>query len=77
MPDNLSWLQKLEAAKESGFDFLEISIDESDYHLSRLEYTKQERLKILRATRDSGLYIDTMCLSGHRKFPLGSSNLET
>jgi L-ribulose-5-phosphate 3-epimerase len=77
IPDNLSWYQKLEAAKYAGFDFLEISIDESDFRLSRLEYTKQERFEILQASRETGMYIDTMCLSGHRKYTLGSSILET
>lgn len=73
MPDHLTWEQKLLAGKEAGFDFLEMSIDESDFRLSRLNFPKQERLRILEATRKIDMYIDTMCLSGHRRFPIGSS----
>ena len=29
MPSDLSWKEKLEAAKAAGFDFVEISIDET------------------------------------------------
>ena len=30
MPKELSWKEKLMAAKEAGYDFVEISIDETD-----------------------------------------------
>lgn len=76
MPDNLSWKQKLEAGKKAGFDALEISIDESDMRLARLDESKQQRFELLKTTRDTQMYIDTMCLSGHRKYPIGSSNSE-
>ena len=36
MPSSWSWIEKLTAAKTAGFDFLEISIDETDEKLSRL-----------------------------------------
>ena len=36
MPGTLSWREKLEAAREAGFDFVEISIDETDQKLARL-----------------------------------------
>ncbi|HOV69098.1 MAG TPA: L-ribulose-5-phosphate 3-epimerase [Clostridia bacterium] len=73
MPDTLSWREKLLLAKASGFDSLEISIDESDMRLARLDSPKKERYELLAISRDTGVYIDTMCLSGHRKYPLGSS----
>ena len=44
MPKSLNWRQMLECAKECGYDFVEISIDETDMRLSRLEWTKEERL---------------------------------
>ena len=37
MPKELSWKEKLGFAKEFGFDWLEISIDETDEKLSRLD----------------------------------------
>ena len=77
MPDSLSWEDKLQAGKVAGFDFLEMSIDESEFRLSRLDSSKEERFKILSATRACEMYLDTMCLSGHRKFSIGSGIKET
>lgn len=74
MPSNLTWLEKLSVAKETGFDYVEISIDESDEKLSRLDYTKEERLALKMAIHATGIPIYSMCLSGHRKYPLGSRN---
>ena len=30
MPNTLTWREKLQCAKENNFDFLEVSIDETD-----------------------------------------------
>ena len=43
MPSNLTLLQKLEAAKAAGFDYMEISIDETDDRQSRLRWTADAR----------------------------------
>lgn len=72
MPDNLSIQEKLRLSKETGFDYLEISIDETDEKLARLDYTKQELLKIKHAMEAESFHIKTMCLSAHRRYPLGS-----
>lgn len=72
LPDWLTWEEKLRAAKEAGFDGIEISIDETDARLSRLEWTKEQRIELLTLTREMGVYINSMCLSGHRKYPMGS-----
>lgn len=74
LPDNLTFLEKLQIAKESGYDFLEISIDESDFRLERLNWTKEERLELVEDMYRASLPIRSMCLSGHRKYPLGSKN---
>ena len=37
---------------------------------------KQERLELVRLMYETGMPIRTMCLSGHRKYPLGSSQPE-
>ena len=76
MPAELSWMEKLTAAREAGFDQLEISIDETDAKLQRLEWTPEQRLELLRAGAETGLPVRTMCLSGHRKYPLGSRDPE-
>lgn len=77
MPKTLSWEEKLTIAKESGFDWLEISIDETDEKLARLKWTKEERDEVRHAIEKTGVKMNTMCLSGHRKYPLGTKNEET
>ncbi len=72
MPLELTWEEKLLTAKEAGFDFVEISIDETDEKLNRLNMSGKDRLDLLNLTKKTGMPIGTMCLSGHRKFPLGS-----
>ena len=74
MPKDLTWKEKLTAAKEAGYDFVEISIDETDEKLARLEWTKEERLELVKTMYEEGIPIRTMCLSGHRKYPIGSSD---
>lgn len=71
MPKELSWEEKLTICKESGFDWLEISIDETDDKLARLDWSQEERDAIKQAIVKTGVPIHTMCLSGHRKYPLG------
>ena len=72
MPPSLSWREKLAFAKEAGYDFVEISIDEKDEKLARLDWTEAERLELIKTMREVGLPIRSMCLSGHRKYPLGA-----
>lgn len=74
MPAELTWKEKLEAAKAAGYDFVEISVDETDAKLSRLEWTKEERLELVKTMYETGVPLRTMCLSGHRKYPLGSAD---
>ena len=71
MPSNLSWIEKLELNREFGFDYLEISIDETGEKLERLNWSIVERKNILEAMFTSGQKILSMCLSGHRRYPLG------
>ena len=71
MPKELSWQEKLRICKESRFDWLEISIDETDEKLTRLDWSQKERNELKAAILQTGVPIHTMCLSGHRKYPLG------
>lgn len=76
MPAELTWKEKFEAAKNSGFDYVEISIDESEEKLSRLDFTRDERCTLVHMMEDTGVPIRSMCLSGHRRYPMGSLNKE-
>lgn len=72
MPAELDWKMKLEEAKAAGFDFVEISIDETEEKLNRLNMSLAERMELSAIMKIVGIPIGTMCLSGHRKYPIGS-----
>ncbi len=72
LPASLCWEERLSAAGRAGYDFIEISIDESEERLSRLDWPVRERTALRHAISNTGVRVMTMCLSGHRKFPLGS-----
>jgi len=76
LPDAMSWEERLAAAGQAGYDFVEISIDESDERLSRLNWSASERTALRQSIAKTGVGIMTMCLSGHRKYPLGSHTPE-
>jgi len=76
MPNELSLKEKLMETKNAGFDFMEISIDETDEKLSRLKWSKAKRLEVVNDIWDTDTKILTMCLSGHRKYPLGSEDAQ-
>lgn len=71
LPNNLSMPEKLSFAAKAGYDFLELSVDETSEKLLRLtDETLQKKLK--EASDKTGVPYGSMCLSGHRKYPLGS-----
>ena len=72
LPKNLSWMARLSLAQTLDFDFVEMSIDESDERLARLDWSKSERASLRDAVAESGVTVPSMCLSGHRRFPFGS-----
>ncbi len=74
MPGSLSWEEKLECARECGYDFVEISIDETEEKLARLDWSAEERLALVTAMKKTGIPLRSMCLSGHRKYPFGSAD---
>ena len=77
LPKNISWQDRLSIAKTCGFDFVEISIDETDERLARLDWSKEERIELVKAIINTGVTIPSMCLSGHRRFPFGSHDEAT
>ncbi len=76
LPAGEDWLLRLTQAKELGFDFVEMSIDETDSRLARLDWTREQRLSVVEAVSQTGIRIPSMCLSAHRRFPLGSEDDE-
>lgn len=76
MPGSLSWAERLVGARECGFDFVEISIDETEEKLARLDMTQLDRTDFRQLMTRTEMRIESMCLSGHRKYPLGSPDPE-
>ena len=76
LPKSISWPERLALTKVLGFDFIELSIDETDERIARLEWTKAQRQEILSAIMDTEIPILSMCLSAHRRYPLGSADIK-
>ncbi|VWL85684.1 L-ribulose-5-phosphate 3-epimerase [Oceanivirga miroungae] len=77
MPNSLTLYEKLVAAKEVGYDFIELSVDETPEKLSRLDWSKEERDQLVMDMKKVGIDFRSMALSGQRKFPLGSMDEAT
>jgi L-ribulose-5-phosphate 3-epimerase len=74
LPPDLDWGERLAVARACGFDFVEMSIDEKDFRLARLDWTLEERQALVQTILHSGVRIPSMCLSAHRRFPFGSKD---
>ncbi|MCZ2721037.1 L-ribulose-5-phosphate 3-epimerase [Marinomonas sp. 15G1-11] len=72
LPADLSWRERLSKAKELGFDFLEISVDETDARQARLDWSDEEIYKLRDLCIEFDMPLQSMCLSAHRKYPFGS-----
>lgn len=76
MPGFLSLPQKLEQTKAAGFDYMELSVDETAEKLARLEWDAGQCRELMDAICASGVPIHSICLSGHRKYPMGHPDPE-
>lgn len=72
MPPGLTWREKLETVRNSGFDHLELSLDESDEKLARLTWDREQKNGFRAAMDYTDVPVRSICLSGHRKYPFGS-----
>lgn len=70
----ISWEERLRRAGALGFDYVEISIDESDERMARLDWDGEQIEALRRAGLHTGVGIQSMCLSAHRRFPFGSAD---
>ena len=75
-PEDWSWERRLAEAKALGFDYMELSIDESDGRLERLLWSGRELEKLHSLSVEAGLALRSLCLGAHRRFPLGSRDAE-
>jgi predicted hexulose-6-phosphate isomerase len=73
-PADYSWEQILTSAKRAGYDFVEMSIDESPERLDRLHWSHSDRAALRQAIFNTEMPVWGMGVSAHRKFPLGSAS---
>ena len=57
LPKDIDWVERIKLVKECGYDFVEISIDETDERLARLDWSDDEINKIHKALIDNGVRI--------------------
>lgn len=76
MPDHLSWKEKFLAAKEAGYDFVEISIDASEAKIQRVYMTKEERFELVSCMYETDMPLHTMNMSSLTKYSLGNDKPE-
>ncbi|PLR35865.1 xylulose 5-phosphate 3-epimerase [Chimaeribacter californicus] len=76
LPGGEDWLARLQLAASLGFDFVEMSIDESDARLARLAWSAEQRMALVKAVAATGVRVPSLCLSAHRRFPLGAEEDE-
>ncbi|MGZ9755403.1 L-ribulose-5-phosphate 3-epimerase [Mycoplasma sp. 394] len=74
--NKFDWSQKIDIAKAAGFDFIEFSVDESDFRLERLDWNNTQINELRKLLIEKDFYFNSMCLSAHRKFPFGSHDLK-
>lgn len=63
----------LDAAK-AGYSSFELSLDSTDARLARLDWDRAKIGELRGAAESAGVKIMTACLSGHKRYPLGSSD---
>lgn len=74
LPNEFSWEEKIKTTRELGFDFLELSVDESDARRRRLDWDDETIYALRRLCERHHLPFQSLCLSVHRKFPFGSAD---
>ena len=71
MRNSLSWREKLECAKECGYDYVEMTIDASEEKIARVYSSQEERLELIKTMFEAGLPIRSMSVSALTKFAIG------
>lgn len=68
------WDKIFEQVNELGYNFLELSVDESAHRQARLEWTIGECDEFTRIRNSHGQRVPSICLSANRAAPLGAAD---
>lgn len=74
LPSYFTWEEKFQALKAAHFDYMELSIDESDERLARLDWQDDEIDALKDTMAQYDVFFPTICLSAHRRYPFGSKD---
>ncbi len=74
MPADISWREKLKAAKDANYDFVELSIDATEDRIRRIYMTKEERLDLVKQLYELDMPIGTLNDSALTKYAIGSED---
>lgn len=76
MRAELSWKEKLQCAKECGYDYVEMTIDATDEKINRIYMTSDEKKALIDTMYETGIPIQSMSVSALTKYALGDPDLE-
>jgi len=74
LPSGLDWPLLLDSARKAGYDYVEMSVDESDERLARTAWSAGQKAEFRAAVAGVGMPVKSICFSGHRRFPFGSAD---
>lgn len=74
MPDSMGIKNKILYAKEIGYDFVELTIDQNPKRIKRLDWSKDKRKSFRKFMYKHDMLITTLSLSALRDFTLGSDD---
>lgn len=72
LPPSDDWHVLLGHARQAGYGFVELAIDDDPKRLARLQWSSAERAALRDAVADTAVPVRTLILSAHRRTPLGS-----
>ena len=74
MPKDIGWKEKFQVAKSAGYDYIEISIDETDEKLARLDWSDAQIRDVVSVAYGESMSFGSICLSGPRRYALGDKD---
>ena len=74
MPKDIGWEEKFQTAKSAGYDYIEISIDETDEKLARLDWSDAQIRDVVSVAHGESMSFGSICLSGQRRYALGDKD---
>ena len=74
MPKDIGWKEKFQVAKSAGYDYIEISIDETDEKLAQLDWSDAQIRDVVSVAYGESMSFGSICLSGQRRYALGDKD---